>query len=120
MKKMQEIMQDRDLVRLIDWDLQPFDAVARYLEWGSNWCRGLNQAKSCNEESVYFKINAARKPARLLIVRQSHKNYEIIDEVQAPQDLIDQSVDFFACKDAACGITDELRDWLKKEAFRNS
>lgn len=118
MKNIRDIVQDRDIARLIDWDLQPFDAVTRYLEWGTNWSRGLNHAKSCNEESVYFKINAVKKPARLVMVRQSHKDYEILSEVEAPQELIDEAVEAFACKNAACGLTDELRSWLKKEAFR--
>jgi hypothetical protein len=115
-KSIRELMNDKQVASLIDWDLHPFDAVARYLEWGCNWSRGLDHAKACNEESVYFKINAIKKPARLLMVRQSHKDYEIISEVQAPQELIDESVKQFACKNAACGISDELRSWLKIEA----
>ena len=117
-KSIREIIKDRKIARLIDWDLHPYDAVSRYMEWGTNWSRGLDHAKSCNEESVYFKINAVKKPARLVIVRHSHKEYEVIDEVEAPQSLIDESVIFFACKNAACGITEELRSWLKAEADR--
>ncbi len=116
MKSIRELLSDRKIEPMVDWDLHPFDAVARYLEWGTNWSRGLDHAKSCNEESIYFKINAIKKPARLLMVRQSHDEYEVISEVEAPQELIDESVDFFACKNAACGLTDELRAWLKKEA----
>jgi hypothetical protein len=115
-KSIGELLKDRDVARLIDWDLHPFDAVTRYLEWGTNWSRGLNHAKSCNEESVYFKINAINKPARLVLVRQSHHDYEIISEVDAPQELIDDSVRFYACKNAACGLTEELKAWLKKTA----
>lgn len=118
MKNIRDILKDRNVERLVDWDLHPFDAVTRYLEWGTNWSRGLDHAKSCNEESVYFKINAIKKPARLVIVRQSHKDYEVISEVEAPQNLVDDSVDFFACKNAACGITEELRSWLKAEAAK--
>jgi hypothetical protein len=117
-KSIRDIMKDRKIARLVDWDLHPFDAVTRYLEWGTNWSRGLDHAKACNEECVYFKINAIKKPARLVVVRQSHKDYEIIDEVEAPQNLIDDSVDFFACKNAACGITEELKSWLKAEAAK--
>ncbi len=120
MKSIKELMKDRNVSRLIDWDLHPFDAVTRYLEWGTNWSRGLNHAKSCNEECVYFKINALKKPARLVLVRQSHHDYEIISEVDAPQDLIDDSVRFYACKNAACGLTEELKLWLKKEASGKS
>jgi hypothetical protein len=115
-KSIGELLKDRNLARLIDWDLHPFDAVARYLEWGTNWSRGLDHAKACNEESVYFKINAINKPARLVLVRQSHHDYEIISEVDAPQELIDDSVRFYACKNAACGLTEELKAWLKKDA----
>jgi hypothetical protein len=110
-----EIVKDRRMLPLIEWDLHPFEAVARYLEWGSNWSRGLDHAKACNEECVYFKINAIEKPAKLLMVRQSHKNYEIIAEVEAPQELIDDSVEEFACKNAACGISEELKRWLRSE-----
>ncbi len=116
MKSIGEVLKDKDIEMIIDWDLHPFDAVARYLEWGSNWSRGLDHAKSCNEESAYFKINALRKPPRLLLVRQSHHNFEVVSEIEAPQDLIDDSVEYYACTNAACGITDELRYWLKKEA----
>lgn len=117
-RNIREIMKDRKIASLIDWDLHPYEAVTRYMEWGTNWSRGLDHAKSCNEESVYFKINALKKPARLVIVRHSHKDYEIIDEVEAPQSLIDESVEFFACKNAACGITEGLKAWLKAEADR--
>jgi hypothetical protein len=116
MKSIKEVLDDRNVANIIDWDLQPFDAVTRYLEWGTNWSRGLSHAKACGEESAYFKINAVQIPARLLLVRQSHHDYEVIAEIEAPQELIDESVDHFACNNAACGITDELRTWLKKEA----
>ncbi|MBM3302027.1 MAG: hypothetical protein FJY85_19015 [Deltaproteobacteria bacterium] len=118
MKSIRELAQDPAIAGIIDWDLNPFDAVARYLEWGANWSRGLNHAKSCNEESAYFKINAMDNPARLLLVRQSHHAYEVIAEVEAPQGLIDESVRHFACKNRACGITEELKKWLKTEAFK--
>ncbi|MCX5861830.1 MAG: hypothetical protein NTW27_06880 [Deltaproteobacteria bacterium] len=117
-KNIRDIMRDEKVARIIDWDLHPFDAVTRYLEWGSNWSRGLNHAKSCNEESAYFKINAVSKPAKLVLVRQSHSDYEILTDVEAPQNLIDDSVVFFACNNAACGITEELKTWLKTEAFK--
>jgi hypothetical protein len=115
-KQIGEITQDPKIAALIDWELHPYDAVARYLEWGCNWSRGLDHAKSCNEESAYFKINAIREPAALMLVRQSHDEYEVLSEIEAPQELIDRSVEFYACKNAACGITEELRSWLKKEA----
>jgi hypothetical protein len=118
MKSVKDLLANRQIERIIDWDLHPFEAVSLYLEWGSNWSRGLSHAKSCNEESAYFKIDARNKPARLLLVRQSHKDYEVISQVDAPQELIDSSVDYFACKNAACGITDELRAWLRSEAGR--
>lgn len=115
-KSVQEVLKDRNVALLIDWDLHPFDAVARYLEWGTSWSRGLDHAKSCGEESAYFKINGTKNPARLMLVRQSHKDYEVIAEIEAPQDLIDESVNFYACRNAACGITEELKSWLKAEA----
>jgi hypothetical protein len=118
MKNIRELMQDPTIARIIDWDLHPFDAVTRYLEWGTNWSRGLHHAKACNEESAYFKINAVDRPPRLLLVRQSHNDYEVIAEVEAPQDLIDESVRHFACRNRACGITEQLRNWLKTEAFK--
>lgn len=114
-KSIREIVKDRRMLPLIAWDLHPFEAVARYLEWGSNWSRGLDHAKACNEECAYFKINAIEEPAKLLLVRQSHKNYEIIAEVEAPQELIDDSVKQFACRNAACGISEELKRWLRSE-----
>jgi hypothetical protein len=119
-KNIREILKDKEIERLIDWELHPFDAVTRYLEWGTNWSRGLNHAKSCNEESAYFKIYATGTPARLMLVRQSHNTYEVISEVEAPQDLIDASVIHFACKNRACGINDDLRSWLKREASKRA
>jgi hypothetical protein len=112
----QEILRNKEVSRIIDWNLHPFEAVTRYLEWGTNWSRGLDHAKSCNEESAYFKIDATADPARLLLVRQSHKDYGVISEVDAPQDLIDESVKEFACKNRACGISTNLRQWLRKES----
>ncbi len=115
-KTIRELMRNKDIERLIDWELHPYEAVTRYLEWGNNWSRGLDHARACNEEAVYFKIYATDNPARLMIVRQSHHDYEILSEVDAPQELINDSVEHFACKNRACGITDELRSWLQKEA----
>jgi hypothetical protein len=116
-KNIREILKDKEIERLIDWDLHPFDAVTRYLEWGTNWSRGINHAKSCNEESAYFKIYADSNPAQLMLVRQSHNSYEVVSEVAAPQNLIDDSVKHFACKNRACGITEDLKSWLKAEAL---
>ncbi len=116
MKDIRELVKDRTIAPLIDWDLHPFDAVARYMEWGNNWSRGLDHAKACNEQCVYFKINALEDPARLLMVKQSHKDYEVLAEVMAPQELIDESVQLFACKNAACGLSEKLKSWLKAEA----
>jgi hypothetical protein len=116
LKTIKELMLDKSIERIIDWDLHPFEAVTRYLEWGTNWSRGLDHAKSCNEEAAYFKINAILKPPRLLLVKQSHKDYEIISEVEAPQEMIDECVDLYACNNSACGISDKLREWLKKES----
>ncbi len=95
--------------------MHPYDAVALYMEWGNNWNRGLDHAKSCNEASAYFKIDATVKPPKLYLVYHSHDEYFIIAEIDAPQDLIDKSVEFFACKNRACGICDELRDWLRSQ-----
>ncbi len=117
MKSITEVMKDREIARLIDWDLHPFEAVTRYLEWGTNWSRGLNHAKSCNEASAYFKINAMKTPAKLMLVKQSHHDYEVLEEIEAPQDLIDQSVEFYGCRNAACGITEDLKAWLKAQAY---
>jgi len=113
-----EILKDREIASLMDWNLHPFEAVARYMEWGCNWSRGLDHAKSCSEEAAYFKINALQKPPKLVLVRHSHQECSVVSEVDAPQDLIDASVEYWACRNAACGITDELRDWLKREADR--
>lgn len=115
-RSIKELAQDRNISRILDWELHPFDAVARYLEWGNNWSRGLDHARSCGEESAYFKINATKSPAALVLVRQSHKEYEVISEVEAPQELIDESVDHFGCRNAACGLAESLKDWLKREA----
>lgn len=120
MKSIKEVLKDANIEKLMDWDLHPFDAVTRYLEWGTNWSRGLNHAKSCNETSVYFKINAMTKPAKLMLVKQNHHDYEVIDQIEAPQQLIDESVTHYACRNAACGITEDLKAWLKAEAYRAS
>ncbi len=118
MTRIGDILADRNIAMMIDWDLHPFEAVTRYLEWGTNWSRGLNHAKACNEESAYFKIDAVSAPAKLLLVKQSHHDYEVLYEVDAPQDLIDESVKEFACKNKACGISEGLRTWLKTEAYK--
>lgn len=120
MKSIKEIVKDKSIARLIEWDLHPFDAVTRYLEWGTNWSRGLSHAKSCNEMSAYFKINATKRPARLMLVKQSHHDYEVVAEIEAPQDLIDRSVEFYGCHNAACGITEDLKSWLKAQAYEAS
>ena len=107
-----------ELYGIIDWDLTPDEAVARYMEWGNNWNRGLNHAKACSEEAAYFKIDAREDPPKLLLVKHSHHDYEIIDEVEAPVHLIRQAVGEAACEEGTCGINEVLRAWLHYEADR--
>ena len=114
-KTIKDLLKDPEVQSLIDWNIHPFEAVARYMEWGNNWSRGLDHAKSCNEEAMYFKINSLASPPKLLLVKHSHHLYSIIAEVEAPEDLIRKSIELDACKNASCGICDELRDWLRSQ-----
>lgn len=103
-EKIRDVLKRHNLEAILDWDLHPWDAVTRYLEWGNNWSRGLDHAKACGERAAYFKIRGGR----LYLVTQSHHDYKVIAEIEAPQDLIEGSPE--------PGISPELRKWLKKES----
>jgi hypothetical protein len=50
-KSIREILRDRNIAKLVDWDLHPFDAVGIWN--GAPTGLGASIAKSCNEEYVY-------------------------------------------------------------------
>ena len=113
---LKDVLKTPGLYGIIDFDLDPFTAVARYQEWGSNWSRGLDHAKACSEEAAYFKIDARQRPPEVILVKQSHKEYSIIGVIDVPKHMVQSAVHQSGCKNAACGITEEIRSWLKSIA----
>ena len=74
------------MARLLGCDLQPLDAVVgKLLEWVCNLSQGLEHPRSCNEESMYFKINAIQNPEKLVRLRQSSRHDQIISQADAPR-----------------------------------
>ncbi|HID97363.1 MAG TPA: hypothetical protein EYP57_04130 [Thermodesulfobacteriaceae bacterium] len=114
MRTIEELRANRDLVNVIDWSMTPEKAVDMYLEWGAGWTRGNDFVRSGDEESVYFVVYDWEDPPQVTMLRRSAKNVEELAKIEAPGDLIRQSIEQGGRK-AGVGVyalSRELKKWL--------
>jgi hypothetical protein len=109
------IKANREIMNCLNIDMTPERAVALYLEWGSSWAHGRDFVRSEGDVSCFFKIDAWEAPAKVLLVRQSIRDERVLGEVEVPTELVAQALQSWGGKRGTYGLTDELKDWLKRE-----
>jgi hypothetical protein len=115
MLTLQEIKENQEIMDCLNLEMTAEKAVALYLEWGSSWAHGRDFVRSDSDVSCYFTIDAWEKPAKLLLVRQSMAEGEIVGEVDAPSELMERELSTWGGRRGNYGIGEELKDWIRKE-----
>jgi hypothetical protein len=115
MKQLEDIKRDRSLLRAIDWDMTPEEAVRLYLEWGNNWAGGNYVIRSKDDVSHYFMVYAwDEKPIIFLIRRNSEEAVELAT-IEMPEDLIKRFLEKTGNLKGVYSIEGEIKDWLKQQ-----
>ena len=115
MLSMEDIKENKEIMDCLNLEMTPEKAVALYLEWGSSWAHGPDFARSKNDASCYFTLDAWKKPAKILLIRQSMAEGEVLGEVEVPPDVLEKEVESWGGRKGTYGISDELRDWISRE-----
>ncbi len=115
MLTLREIKEDREIMDCLNLEMTQEKAVALYLEWGSSWAHGRDFARSHSDVSCYFTVDAWEKPAKLLLVRQSMAEGEIIGQVDAPPELMEKELQGWGGRRGNYSISEELKNWIRKE-----
>ena len=87
-------------------------AISLYLEWGAFSVHGQDFARSGDDASCFFTVDAWKKPARVLLVRQTKSGREEIGEVDVPQSLVDRVLESWGGRKGTYNISDELQEWI--------
>ena len=115
MLTLEKIKEDQEIMDCLNLEMTPEKAVALYLEWGSSWAHGRDFARSSSDVSCYFTIDAWQAPAKILLLRQSMNEDEVVGEVDIPRELIDQEVQYWGGKRGTYGIGETLKYWIRNE-----
>ena len=115
MLTLKEIKENQEIMNCLNLEMTPERAVALYLEWGSSWAHGRDFVRSDSDESCYFTIDAWKTPAKLLLVRQSMTEGEVIGEVEVPVDLLKQAVKSWGGRKGTYSISDDLKKWIREQ-----
>ncbi len=112
---MKDIKEDQEIMDCLNLEMTPEKAVALYLEWGSSWAHGRDFVRSDSDVSCYFSVQAWEKPVKLILMRQTMAEGEIIGEVAAPPELMEKELQAWGGRRGNYGISEELKDWIRKE-----
>ncbi len=96
----------------IDWDLIPAETFAIFESWGG---KDQQRLRSPRERHYYFFVDGWSSPASLCLMERGIKHARIIASIDAPQNLIDQSIKdegLSKSLDRNYGINAELKSWL--------
>ena len=100
------------LTPTIDWDLLPAETFAIFESWGG---KDQQRIRSNNERHYYFFIDGWATPATLCLMERGIKYARILATIDAPQNLIDQSIKdegYSKSLDRNYAINAELKTWL--------
>lgn len=115
MLTLEKIREDQEIMDCLNLEMTPEKAVALYLEWGSSWAHGRDFARSSSDVSCYFTLDAWQAPAKILLLRQSMNEDEVVGEVDIPPELIDKEVQYWGGKRGSYGIGETLKGWIRNE-----
>jgi len=115
MLTIEEIKENQEIMDCLNLEMTPEKAVALYLEWGSSWAHGRDFVRSNSDVSCYFTIDAWEKPAKLLLIKQSMAEGEILGEVDAPRELVERELEAWGGRRGNYGISEMLKEWLRSQ-----
>jgi hypothetical protein len=113
MLSMEDIRENAEIMGCLNLEMTSEKAVALYLEWGSSWAHGRDFARSASDVSCYFTVDAWKTPAKIVLVRQSMAEDEILGEVAVPPDLLAREVESWGGRKGTYGISEELKGWIR-------
>lgn len=110
-----ELRRHKDIVGQIDWEMTPETAVETYLEWGTGWSRKESHMSHSDQLSYYFVVYNWELPLKVTLVRRDVRDMEEIAQIQAPEDLVQGTIDEGGRKPGVgvYAISESLKTWLK-------
>jgi hypothetical protein len=112
-----QIRDNPEIMSCLNLEMTPERAVSLYLEWGSSWAHGRDFVRSEHDVSCYLRLDAWTTPAKVLLVRQSMRDEEVIGEVEVPVELVARAVRSWGDKKGTYGLSEELKGWFQWELF---
>ncbi|PID71477.1 MAG: hypothetical protein CSB34_07150 [Desulfobulbus propionicus] len=94
----------------VDWEMTPEYTFGTFESWG-----GVERVRSGKERIYYFFIDAWGEPARLCLMERGIKHAQVVAEILAPQELIDECVQEqgkVAMFERTHPINEKLKQWL--------
>jgi hypothetical protein len=122
MMQLDELKEQRDLIRKIDWAMTPEKAVEMYLEWGTGWVRGNDFVCGRNDESVYFVLfDWENEPPLATLIRRTVEGAEELAKIEVPKELFDAACreDGFRPGGTVHRLNHPLQEWLEIALSRN-
>lgn len=103
----------------IDWDMEPADAVAYYLEWGNSGYGGSyeNRVKSHNDVSNYFVVYNWEEGPKVCLVRRNMEGAEDLACVIPPEDLRKGFQEEVGGNKGVYPLNRDIRNWLEQEIY---
>ena len=101
----------------IDWGITPALTFTIFESWGTKERNVRNQS----ERYYYFFIDNWQTPAKVCLMERGIKHARVMAEVEAPQDMIDQSVAEQGDTpglDRCYAVSDELKHWLSENVLK--
>ena len=102
----------KQLTPTIDWNLIPAETFAIFESWGG---KDQQRLRSGDERHYYFFVDGWSNPAALCLMERGIKHARIIASIDAPQNLIDQSIKdegLSKSLDRNYAINTDLKTWL--------
>lgn len=114
---MGQLRRYRDLE--IDWNMEPVDAVALYLEWGNTGYGGSyeNRVRSKNDFSNYFVVYNWEDRPKVCLVRRNSDGAEDLACLIPPKAMGKRFRDEIGNTKGVFPINREIRSWLEKELY---
>lgn len=91
MMGLEQLRQQQQLIREIDWNMTPERAVAMYLEWGTGWKDHNDVVTSAEDESIYFVLYDWEKKPGVTLIRRTLAGAEEVAWIPVPRDLFQAS-----------------------------
>lgn len=103
----------------IDWEMEPADAVALYLEWGNNGYGGSyeNRVKSISDVSNYFVVYNWEGGPKVCLVRRDMQGAEDLACLRPPEKLRESFIEEVGGNNGVYPINDQIRSWLETELY---